>query len=593
MKKIFTAFLVITALSFFAQTPPVIESTYYPVRNTSIKQVWDTSYNTFNIPTQGPNQVWDYRFSNNQFLNVCDTFQFKILDPALTPYKQYFPGATQAVFIRTPFRNFSDSLYNYFKIDQNGLYSMGGFNIQKQYDSTMLYSNYEFLAKPLITYLSSFTDTAKFVALVNKYYFLGSYYKVKVKSRKIKTETYSGYGTLKLPNGIYNDVALVTESNNQIDSIYVDLANNGSYSTFITKNSSTSTVNKFLRNNTFGSAYLMFLNGNPSNTIVESAWYTLPIDFGSISGKVFTNTAETTPVTSGEMYLYRENSNFAKNDILAKTNLDAMGNYKFDSIPYGEYRIAVRPDTAMYANSLITYHGDTTDWISATSIITTTTTSTNHKIHLRYSPVPVGSNFITGQLGLDLSIFRTSGILAAKKIPSIGVVVKKNPGSSAERVMVTDTAGKFTIPNLNDGNYKLFVDIPGLHHAGTYTFSVNGGSIVTGLDFTVGTDSIHPINTLAIGIKENKISQQSLLNVYPNPYQNSTNIIVNVPTTANVLLEVYNMLGEKIQTIDNSQKQLGTYIYDFSAKNLNYSWGMYFVKLTTGKTTNVIKIIEQ
>lgn len=43
MKKIFTIVILITSLFIgYAQTPPIIESTYYPVRNTSIKQVWDT-----------------------------------------------------------------------------------------------------------------------------------------------------------------------------------------------------------------------------------------------------------------------------------------------------------------------------------------------------------------------------------------------------------------------------------------------------------------------------------------------------------------------------------------------------------------------
>ncbi len=592
MKKIVTLALFIFSISFFAQSPPVIEATYYPVKNTSIKQVWDVTPGSMSVPTTGPNQIWDYRNSNGQFNNVVDTFKFGILDPVNTPYKQYFPTANQAVFVRTPFNNFSDSLYYYLKVNQKGTYIVGGFNIKKIYDSTITYSKNDFYSPATVSYGDVLNDTSRYIAYAKKYYYLGNNYSVKLKGTKFKTFTYLGYGTLKLPNATYNNVAQIKEVNSIIDSIYVDFTNTGNY-VYATINTSSSKNYNFFRNNTFGSAFLAYLSANPANTQVQYGWYTLPVDFGSLTGTVYTNTLETTPVTSGEMYLYRENSNFAKNDILARTTLDANGNYKFDSIPYGEYRIAVRPNTTLYPNSKITYYGDTTNWIDATSIITTTTTSAGHKIHLQYSPVPVGANFITGQLGLDLSIFRTSSILAAKKIPGIGVVVKKNPGSSAERVMVTDTAGKFTIPNLNDGNYKLFVDIPGLHHAGTYTFSVNGGSIVTGLDFTVGTDSIHPINTLAIGIKENKISQQSLLNVYPNPYQNSTNIIVNVPNTANVLLEVYNMLGEKIQTIDNSQKQLGTYIYDFSAKNLNYSSGMYFVKLTTGKTTNVIKIIEQ
>jgi hypothetical protein len=337
----------------------------------------------------------------------------------------------------------------------------------------------------------------------------------------------------------------------------------------------------------------MYLSSNASQTQIKHGWYTLPVDFGTISGTVFTSTLETTPATSGEAYLYRENSNFTKNDILARTNLSASGNYKFDSIPFGEYRIAIRPNLTSYPNSKITYFGDTTNWIDATPIITTGTLSAGNKIHLQYHPAPTGSNTISGKIGLDLNIMRTTaGILSVKPISGIGIVVKKNPSGSAERVLVTDTAGKFNIGTLNDGNYKMFVDIPGLHHTGTYTFTVSGGNVVNNLDFTVGTDSIHP-NTSLVSVKELKNNAPSFINAYPNPYSSFATIVLNLPESASVLLEVYNTLGQKIETLDNSQKQTGTYKYTFSAKSLNHSSGMYFIKLTAGNKTNVLKIIEQ
>ena len=129
---------------------------------------------------------------------------------------------------------------------------------------------------------------------------------------------------------------------------------------------------------------------------------------------------------------------------------------------------------------------------------------------------------------------------------------------------------------------------------GTYNFTVSNGTTVNGLDFTVGTDSIHPTNISVIGIKEYKNpSSSQFLSVFPNPYTNFATIVVTNPTASNLTLEVYNMLGEKVQTIENSLKQAGLYTYSFSAKSINLSSGMYFVKLTVGNKTNVIKIVEQ
>jgi hypothetical protein len=585
MKKIFTLAFLVATLCASAQGP-VIEATYYPVRNTSIKQVWDTAYNTIPIPSVGINMVWDY---STAFNHIADTFSFKMLDPSATPYASLFPNATHAVFLRTPLTgNPSDSLYEYFKVDYNGLQSVGGFNIQHQYDSTITYNPGEFWAPPLMPYGYTKTDTSRFIAFANHY----SGFKGKIKNRKIKTFTYVGYGTLKLPNGTYNNVALIRENRTDIDSIYIDVANNGNYTYFGPPQTATSKVYQFYRNNTFGSAYLMYLNCNPANTIVETGWYTLPVDFGSISGTAYTSTTETTPITAGEAYLYRENSNFVKQDILDKATINASGNYQFDSIPWGEYRVAIRPDPSIYPNAQITYVGDSTDWLQATTIITTTLTSPGHKVHVKFNPPPVGVNAIHGNIVQDLGLAKGVNLVSSNPIPGVGVVIKRNPGSSSARTIITDPNGDFNLGSLDDGSYTLFVDIPGLHMAGTYTFNVSGTSSVSGLDFTVGTDSIHPDN-LSIGIKELKNSAGGFISAYPNPYSSEATIVVSLPYEENITMEVYNLLGEKIKVLDKGTKQSGIYTYNFSAKKLDRGAGIYFVKLTVGNKTDVIKLIEE
>lgn len=587
MKKLFTYALIIVATISFAQAPPVIEGTYMPVRNTKIKQVWDVTPGSMSVPSIGTNQVWDYRFTNNQFLNVVDTFDFGFYDPSATPYAQYFPGATHATFVRTPFDNFSDSLYYYWEINHEGLYNLGGFNIRSKYDSTIVNDQKDFFAPSTISYQDVMTDTIFSTIFANNI----SGYKAKIRERKIKTLDYVAYGTLLLPNGSYNNVGLVRETSSILDSVFVDILNNGNY-TFFTIETSSSIIYQFLRNNTFGSAFLMYLSANPSNTQISYGWYTLPTDFGSISGIVYTDDSEAIAVTDGELYLYRENSNFTKNDILAKTTLDGNGYYEFDSIPYGEYRIAVRPNLNTYPNSLITYVGDTTNWIAANTIITTTTTSTGHIIHLKYHPAPVGSNGIVGNLMYNSLVSKSASVLSTKPVPGVGIVVKKNPGSS-ERNVITDANGDYNLGNLDDGAYKLFVDIPGLHMAGTYEFTVSGGNVVNSLDYTVGNDSIHPYSSSPIGLIELKDKSSTYIMAYPNPYNTNATIELNLTETNAVTIEAYNVLGEKIATIDSGNKNAGNYKYSFSAKNLGYSSGMYFVKLTAGKTTKVLKLIEQ
>jgi len=593
MKKLLTiiAFATASITSAQAPTPPVIEGTYYPVRNTSIKQVWDITPGNMAKPTMGQNMVWDYTNANGQFTIINDTFSFAFKDPAQTPYSSYFPAATHATYMRTPFNNISDSLYFYWHVNYQGLFNVGGFSKKHEYDSVIYTNPMEFYAPSLITYLTSHTDTSYSIIYAKRL----SGFKAKIKERKIKTSLYAGWGTLKLPNGTYNNVACVTESNSVVDSIFVDFASNGNYTFVGPVQTSSTKLYQFLRNNTFGSAYLMYLSANPSDTQIQYGWYTLPVDFGSISGSVYTSTTEATPVTAGEAYLYRENSNFVRQDILAKAKIDALGNYKFDSIPFGEYRIAIRPDANAYPNAMITYYGDTTNWIDAATIITTTLTSPNHKIHIKFHPTPSGSNNIHGQLLLNLGVQRSANAnnaLSSNPIPGVGIIVKRNPGSSTARTLVTDANGEYDLGSLENGGYKLFVDIPGMHMSGTYTFNVSGTSSVTGLDYVVGTDSIHPAASV-IGIKELKNSEGGFMSAYPNPYTGVSNIVLNIPQSNDVTLEVYNILGAKIATLDKGNKQSGTYTYTFGAKKLGYSAGVYFVKLNIGNKTDVIKIVEQ
>ncbi|MBK7310607.1 MAG: T9SS type A sorting domain-containing protein [Sphingobacteriaceae bacterium] len=590
MKKLFTIFLLYATFCTQAQGP-VIEATYFPVVNTKIKQVWDITTGSLTVPGTGENKVWDYRITNGQFTNPIDTTDYEFLDPSTSPYSSMFPNATHVTYISNPQGGLADSMYVFWEINYDGMHYLGGYNVKTQIDSSYINTKKEFYAPLTGGYLSNFHDTSYAVGYAVNYNNMG--FRAKIKSQKIKFSYYAGFGTLKLPNGTYNNVALLIEKAKKIDSIFIDFANNGNYTYVGPPQTSSSTYYQFMRNNTFGSNLLAYMVGNYSGTAVDYGWYTLPVDFGSISGTAFTSTTETTPITQGEAYLYRENSNFTKNDILAKAKINSSGYYNFDSIPYGLYRIAIRPDPALYPTSMITYVGDTTNWINALTITTTTLTSPGHNVHVKSHQAPSGTNNLHGQVMLNLGLQKSAiASMASNPIPGVGIVVKRNPGSSTARTMVTDPNGEFDLGTLENGGYVLFVDIPGMHMTGTYSFNVSGTSTISGLDYTAGTDSIHPNNSI-IGIKELKNSAGGFMSAYPNPYTLNSTIAVNLTESDDITLEVYSVLGSKIQTLDKGMKNAGTYTYNFSAKKLNYSSGIYFVKLTVGNKTDVIKLIEE
>ena len=67
---------------------------------------------------------------------------------------------------------------------------------------------------------------------------------------------------------------------------------------------------------------------------------------------------------------------------------------------------------------------------------------------------------------------------------------------------------------------------------------------------------------------------------YPNPFNPNTQIDFIVPETANVQLQMYNILGQKVQTLKNERMGPGYYSITFEANSL--SSGVYIYQLQMG-----------
>lgn len=71
-----------------------------------------------------------------------------------------------------------------------------------------------------------------------------------------------------------------------------------------------------------------------------------------------------------------------------------------------------------------------------------------------------------------------------------------------------------------------------------------------------------------------------LFNNYPNPFNPSTNISFNLPSSEFVELNVYNVLGQRVATILNQQMTAGTHTVAFNARNL--ASGVYIYQIRAG-----------
>ncbi|MDI6778679.1 MAG: T9SS type A sorting domain-containing protein, partial [Bacteroidota bacterium] len=81
---------------------------------------------------------------------------------------------------------------------------------------------------------------------------------------------------------------------------------------------------------------------------------------------------------------------------------------------------------------------------------------------------------------------------------------------------------------------------------------------------------------------------------YPNPFNPSTSIRYSLPASSNVKLIVFDITGNKVAELVNSDQAPGTYEATWNGRNdmgLDVSSGVYFYRLKCGNFTETKKLL--
>jgi parallel beta-helix repeat protein len=110
--------------------------------------------------------------------------------------------------------------------------------------------------------------------------------------------------------------------------------------------------------------------------------------------------------------------------------------------------------------------------------------------------------------------------------------------------------------------------------------------------YTESAPDIGAYEYLTTGAYEQSRGKQlmfSLYQNYPNPFNPFTTIHYKLPNAAHVTIEVFDIMGQKVQTLINEQKPAGEYNLLLNGKDL--SSGIYFYHIKAGSFVDVRKMI--
>jgi len=107
-----------------------------------------------------------------------------------------------------------------------------------------------------------------------------------------------------------------------------------------------------------------------------------------------------------------------------------------------------------------------------------------------------------------------------------------------------------------------------------------------------GSYGLNQITTPASVRIETRPDVYALQNNYPNPFNPETTIKYQLPEAGEVTLEIYNMLGQVVNTLVNDYQTAGRYVIQWDATNNNgqsLSSGVYFYRISAGEEFHSIK----
>jgi hypothetical protein len=134
-----------------------------------------------------------------------------------------------------------------------------------------------------------------------------------------------------------------------------------------------------------------------------------------------------------------------------------------------------------------------------------------------------------------------------------------------------------------------------IYYKGSYSYDGNNNLIEElwqswdGFDWVNFYKAIHSYIPTDVTEFTGEFNDYSLSNNFPNPFNPSTKIKYSIPQTSEVVIKIFDILGNEITTLVNEEKPIGNYELSWDATNLPS--GIYFCRMTADKYSSTKKMI--
>ena len=250
--------------------------------------------------------------------------------------------------------------------------------------------------------------------------------------------------------------------------------------------------------------------------------------YANVSGQLFADT--NVPASAGELTLYRVQPGAFQ----PVTTIPVAGNgtYSFTQVVLDDYQIRGFADTSVYERALPTYYKNTIFWEEADTLkLADNISSLDIVSHLEPGP-PSGRGSISGYLQEDDGTGRVEGIEKNKRVARAGVSARRveRTGRTKGEILTlvayvfTDENGEFTLPNLQNGEYRLNFQYPGYPMDETSYTTVTIGTALESQVMVEANVLQGKINVRKLIITGTYETENYHAEVFPNPAVESVHL---------------------------------------------------------------------